>query len=881
MSARPPEPPVLDTRALTSALAQPNAIQHVRELLDGFDTELAAAFSPKHPIEPLVQARAAAVDALLRGIWQQVELPEHCALVAVGGFGRGELHPASDIDILILLSEAPSGTIEQRIERFLTMLWDIGLEVGHSVRTPDECRSEAEADVTIATALMESRLLIGNPECHAQMQALTSPDSIWPARDFFTAKMKEQRGRHRRFNDSAYRLEPNIKEGPGGLRDIQNIAWVTQRHFQSSSLSALASHGFLTEDEFQRLAEGRQLLWKIRFALHLLFGRREERLLFDAQLKLAKQFGYSDSDSNLAVEQFMQTYYRTVMELSRLNEMLLELFEEELFEQNGGEPEPLNERFQLRNGIIEICHDKVFEEQPSALLEIFHLLQQRTDIKGVSPSTIRCIRRDRHLIDDEFRQQPQHRELFMQILREPRGVTHEFRRMNRYGVLARYLPAFGQITGRMQFDLFHAYTVDEHTLMVLSNLRRFALPRYDEEFPVCSKIMQALPKPEIAYLAGLFHDIAKGRGGDHSELGAEDAEVFCLEHGLSNYDARLVAWLVRHHLLLSVTAQKKDIADPEVINTFAGTVGDHLHLDYLYLLTVADVRGTNPELWNSWKARLFRDLYEATHRALNQGLENPLDREELIKETKDEAIALLASQAVNTERVLDLWNSLNDEYFLQHVPGEIAWHTRSLLSANKQESILLDMRRENDDGGTSVFLAGRDDSSLFGQVTAALEQLGLTVVAARIVVIGPEQVIHTYTVLEADGSTIDDPQREQHILATLQQRLNADANSMRVQRRTPRQMRIFTTEPRISFSVVPNRERTAMEVVAQDMPGLLSRIGSCFDALDIRLQNAKIATIGERAEDVFFMTTSANAALTPEEEEQLRSLLEQKLAPNS
>ncbi|MEO1204312.1 MAG: [protein-PII] uridylyltransferase, partial [Pseudomonadota bacterium] len=456
------------------------------------------------------------------------------------------------------------------------------------------------------------------------MQAATAPDRIWPSDTFFAEKRKEQIARHRRYDDTGYNLEPNVKGSPGGLRDIQMVGWVAKRHFGCKTLAELVDHKFLTPGQRDRLLDGQAFLWRVRFALHTLTGRREDRILFDHQITLAKMLGYEDATYTLAVEQMMQRYYRTVMDLSRLNEILLQLFEEAILMDPDAAPQPLNDRFQVKNGYLQTVDDRVFERAPSALLEVFLLLQQHQKIRGVSAYTVGLIKRNLHRIDDEFRQNPRNHRLFLSILRAPEGVTHELRRMNRYGVLGLYLPSFGRIVGRMQYDLFHAYTVDEHTLVVVSNLRRFALSRFDHEFPLCSRIMQSFDKPEISYLSGLFHDIAKGRGGDHSELGAVDAEAFCLEHGMDREDAATVAWLVRHHLALSTIAQKQDIGDPDVINEFAAFVGDQRHLDYLYVLTIADVRGTNPKLWNSWKASLFRGLYQATSRALGHGLEHPV-----------------------------------------------------------------------------------------------------------------------------------------------------------------------------------------------------------------------------------------------------------------
>lgn len=868
---------LLDAAALAGA-----DVGALRRQVKDMLPRLSRAFEEGVDIDQLLRARALAVDELMRLAWQRHlgDDAGYFALVAVGGYGRAELAPASDIDITVLCPAPPDRAQASRLENFLAFLWDIGLEIGHSVRTIDDCASEAGADVTIATSLMDARLLAGELRLVNDMLAATGPSRSWPSAEFFRAKRREQEERHAKFDHTAHKLEPNVKEAPGGLRDIQMIGWVMQRHFGTPQLADLVTHGILTADEFQGLNDGRRFLARVRFALHLLYGRREERLLFDAQLKLARQFGYQDQGRNRAVEQFMQRYYRTVTELYRLNEMLLELLEEKILLEGGEPAEPFNARFQLRHGFIEITHPNVFRESPSALLEIFLLLQQNPQIKGVSPTTIRELRRARDLIDDDFRRDPANRELFMRILREPHGVTHELRRMNRYGILGRYIPAFGAITGRMQFDLFHAYTVDEHILFVVSNLRRFALPRFDHEYPDCSRIMQSLAKPEIAYLAGLFHDIAKGRGGDHSELGAVDAEQFCLEHGLSPYDARLVAWLVKHHLLLSVTAQKKDINDPEVIRTFAETVGDQLHLDYLYLLTVADVRGTNPTLWNSWKARLFRDLYEQTRTALRRGLETPIDKEELIDETKQAARARLLESGFDGARLDALWANFSDEYFLRHGEEEIAWHAE-LLADRAESSTLVRLRRDVTSGGATVFIAARDDGSLFGRATAVLDQLGLNILDARVVPVGAGHAMHTYIVLESDGTALDE-YRELRIVEALERKLNQAPSLLTVKRRVPRQVRMFDTPVEISFNRDPWNPRTVMEISASDRPGLLSEIGRAFAETGIRLQMAKVTTVGERAEDVFFITDDNGRPLDdPARQARLEALLRERLESNT
>ncbi len=848
-----------------------------RTALAAADENLKARFIAGESVVDLVHLRAAVVDQLLLHLWRMHagDFTESAALVAVGGYGRGELHPSSDVDIMVLLADEIDQGREHALSAFVTSLWDVGLEIGHSVRTVQQCFEEARADLTVATTLMEARLISGPATLFSEMQAVIGPDRIWPSQAFFADKRKEQIVRHHRYDDTAYNLEPNVKGSPGGLRDIQMIGWVAKRHFGVKTLDELVEHRFLTPGQVQRLNDGQAFLWRVRFALHTLTKRREDRLLFDHQINLAEMLGYENATYTLAVEQLMQRYYRTVMELSRLNEMLLQLFEEAILMNPNAAPEPLNERFQVKNGFLQTVSDKVFVNDPSALLELFLLSQQNPRVRGVSAYTIGLIKRNLHLIDEEFRQSPRNHRLFLDILRAPKGVTRELRRMNLYGVLGLYIPAFGRIVGRMQYDLFHAYTVDEHSLFVVSNLRRFALSRFDHEYPQCSRIMQALEKPEIAYLGGLFHDIAKGRGGDHSELGAVDAESFCLEHGMGQYDARAVAWLVRNHLVLSKTAQKNDIGDPDVINEFAALVGDQLHLDYLYVLTVADVRGTNPKLWNSWKASLFQDLYELTSRALRRGLENPIDREQLILETRDEARQLLSASGISGKRIDDAWRVFNDNYFLRHRTDEIVWHTKWLVESGTNSEVgLVDVRRQvNGDSLEAVLYTPKTQRS-FAHAAAVLDELGMTIMDARIVPIENGYSLDTFIFMELDKRVDIDQSRMDKIRRSLTRVLTSSDNSVaEVTRSAPRQVRMFTTKTSIDFNPDTTRGRTVMELVAADRPGLLSKVGKVFVDERIDIHAAKIMTIGERAEDVFYIGTESGMPIDEAAKQRLRAAL--------
>ena len=856
------------------------SVQGLRQLLADAGADQRAQFEAGAPIAELVRGRSALTDRIIIAAWRYCIADSATAvdLVAVGGYGRGELHPCSDIDLLILVAAAVDEETAAAISGFVTLLWDIGLEIGHSVRTLDECTREAEKDLTVVTTLMETRLLDGSGALFDGLAESIDSDRVWKSADFYRGKVEEQRARHSHYHDTAYNLEPNLKSSPGGLRDIQTIVWIARRHLGTTDLAELTRRGFLTEGQLRILVSGRDFLWRARFGLHILTGRREDRLLFDNQVRLAALLGYEDATFTLAVEQLMQRYYRTVMEISRLNEMLLQLFEEAILLDADTGTRSLDERFAERNGYLEAISEDVFQRDPSALLEIFLHLAKSPELKGVNARTIATIKQSLWLIDEEFRQNPRNHRLFLEILRSPTGVTRSLKRMNTYGVLGLYIPAFGRIVGRMQFDLFHAYTVDQHTLFVVENLRRLALGLWDDDVPNASQVMQDLQKPEIVYLAGLFHDIAKGRGGDHSELGAVDAESFCLEHGMTRYDARLVAWLVRNHLLLSMTAQKKDVNDPAVVNEFAETVGDQMHLNHLYVLTVADVRATNPKIWNSWKDTLFWELYSGTKRALRRGTAAPIDKEELILETKEQAEALLSADGVDDDVRRTLWSAFTDEYFLRHRPEEVHWHTAVLTTKPDDSRLIVDVSNSLVDGLTAVMVYAERSRHSYVRTTAVLDELGLNVVDARIVPLSDDQMLNTYWVLDAAGNRVADGSRLDELRTRVLSGLTEDDQPLRVNRRTPRQVRMFPIAPRVEIVDEPANSRTIVELTASDRPGLLLQVGRVFQQLNILLQNARVSTIGERAEDVFFVTNGRGEPLDPAEADALKQELEYALS---
>jgi [protein-PII] uridylyltransferase len=832
-------------------------------------------------IDELIYKRSDYMDQILKLVWQRFDWNENLrswrknrvALIAVGGYGRGELHPQSDIDLLILLERNSYDLHKQSIQNFLTLMWDIGLDVGHSVRSLNECQLQARADITIATTLMESRTIIGDDELREKMIAKTGPSKIWPSKRFFKAKWDEQKERHRKFDDTVYNLEPNVKGSPGGLRDIQTVMWIARRESSAVTLQDLFDRHMLTNSELKQLDEGRKYLWKVRYGLHLLSGRPDDRLSFEYQRKLADLFDYIDNDDLLAVEQFMRDYYRIVLGLQAINKLLLQHFDETIL--RIGEKvivKPLNSRFQIRNNYIEVTQDDVFKQYPPAMLELFVLAGNDEDIKEVSASTIRLITSQLYLINDEFRANPEATKLFIELLKSPHKLFTQLTRMKRYGVLGAYLPEFGHIIGQMQFDMFHIYTVDAHTLQVIRNMRRFRYRNNEQKFPVAAHIIPKLPKIELLYIAGLYHDIAKGRGGDHSYLGVQDVTKFCHLHQLSIWDTNLVRWLVENHLSMSGTAQRKDISDPEVIHEFALLVQDQVRLDYLYALTVADINATNPTLWNSWRASLLRQLYLETKRLLRRGLENYADKSEYINEAKSTALLRLKQHGVNEQDIQNLWDDIGEEYFIRESVGNIVLQTESILEHRRDQGsideplILVSdyFMRQGEEGATQIFIHCKNRHNLFALSAAALGQLGLNVLDARIFTSGSNYVYNTFMVLEADGQLVgENAIRIERITRLLREYLDDTEGSVKIaKRRTSQQLKQFNIPTEITMSRDAARSLTVLELVTLDRPGLLAIVAQIFVDMGLILQGAKITTLGERVEDIFNLTDVNNQPIS-------------------
>ena len=722
------------------------------------------ATGEREDVWTLLGERTAFIDHLLRELWQQTLGATDLGLYAVGGYGRGEMLPYSDLDVLIV------GTRPERyrdaIEHFVHALYDLGLDVGHSVRALKDIRSLAQSDQTVATSLFDRRPLQLNGAFEQTIDEALDPRKVWSAADFYAAKRDEQRARHKQYANADYELEPNIKESPGGLRDLQTAMWVFQRHFGTASPEALEAKQILTRQERDWLINGRRYLLWVRYGLHLVAGRKEDRLQFEHQRALARRLGYVDTNARLGVERFMQLYYRHVLTLREVNDIMLQAFEEQVVSVHArGRLEPINERFQLRNGYMEAVDESVFQTRPSALLEIFVLLAHRRDVNGVRADTIRAIRANLDQIDDRFRCDPTNTELFLKLLRSPHSIVAQLTRMRRYGVLARYLPEFGRVVGQMQHDLFHIYTVDAHTMEVLRNMRRFRLRAAAEQFPIAAHCVRNLPRIELLYIAGLYHDIGKGRGGDHSVLGAVDARAFCERHGLTAGDTELVSWLVEQHLLMSATAQRKDIYDPDVIHEFATQVKSERRLNYLYALTVADINATNPTLWNNWRATLMRQLYLETRRALRRGLEAPIDRKESIAETQSWARDRLAARAVPTSAIDAVWDMLGEDFFLRHTPREVAEITERMARHDIAGGALVFTRESAPQPGeaasTNLFVYSHDRPGIFATLVTLVDRANLSVYEAKLFTADDGRCCNQLILLDAEGQAIDPARFEQ------------------------------------------------------------------------------------------------------------------------
>ncbi|MBV2216058.1 MAG: [protein-PII] uridylyltransferase [Diaphorobacter sp.] len=859
MPSIPPCPP-----ATAPDLAQLHALRDAyRQDKAALLATLRAPGASTRGVRSLLHRLSSLTDGLLCRLWDRAQLPEGMALVAVGGYGRAQLFPYSDVDVLLLLPDGMSVAAGHAgaapctpIETFIGSCWDAGLEVGSSVRSVAECLSEAAADVTVQTSLLEARLLCGNAALFDTFRQRY--DAQMDPRAFLVAKTLEMRQRHTKYENTPYALEPNCKESPGGLRDLQLIQWVARAAGLGRNWRELAASGLATPFEVQQIERNEALLFLIRARLHALAGRREDRLVFDLQTAVAETFGYRSTAPDgqrlamRASETLMRRYYWAAKAVSQLCQILLLGIEERL-NPSTHELRPINPRFFEKAGMIEVASDDLYEREPHAVLETFLLYETTVGLKDLSARTLRALYNARGVMDSEFRRDPANRALFMQILQQPAGITHAMRLMNQTSVLGRYLWPFRRIVGQMQHDLFHVYTVDQHILMVLRNVRRFFMAEHAHEYPSCSQLAAGWDKPWILYIAALFHDIGKGRGGDHSQIGAQEVRRFCRQHaahGITREDARLIEFLVAEHLTMSQVAQKQDLSDPDVIAAFARRVGNERYLTALYLLTVADIRGTSPKVWNAWKGKLLEDLYHATLRTL--GGRAP-DAAAEIEARKREALVLLALASQPHEAHKKLWDTLDVSYFMRHEAADIAWHTRHLSRHVGVGKPVVRARQSLAGEGLQVLVYAPDQSDLFMRICGYFDRAGFSILDARVHTANNGHALDTFQVV---ASSQPGAYRELiHMVENDLLRAIEDPRPLPepTRKRVSRRVKSFPIAPRVMLRPDEKAQRWLISISASDRAGLLYLVARVLSRHGLSVQLAKVSTLGERVEDVFLV----------------------------
>ncbi|QLB13194.1 UTP--GlnB (protein PII) uridylyltransferase GlnD [Bisgaardia hudsonensis] len=851
-----------------------SSIKCQKQQLKQFELETFNQFS----VYKLILNRSQFCDDLLIHLWQAFKLDQYrdLSLIAVGGYGRQEMFPLSDLDFLILSQEKISPEIEEKIHQFVQFLWDCGFDVGHSVRTLIECEQEGRNDITIATNLLESRYLIGNQKNYQKLTALLGQADFWAIKDFFNAKITEKKARYQRYNNTSYNLEPDIKHSPGGLRDLHLLYWLALRKTGAKNLETILNSGFICTEEYQALQASQSILFKVRFALHLLLKRYDNRLLFDRQLKVSELLGYQ-GEGNQPVEKMMRTFFQALQSISVLSEIIIQDYESAfLTKRVNTESIALDKHFILTDNKIYAKTD-CFTQQPNSILELFYYLTQYSNAE-IHSDTLRKL----YIAVEQFQgylsEQAIAREIFLKILAQPNAIKRAFSLMHKYGVLSIYLPQWRGIKGLMQFDLFHSYTVDEHTLRVMLKLESFLDEESQITHPLCSNIFSQLSDRTLLYIVALFHDIAKGRGGDHAKLGAEDVVIFAQQHGFDRREIKTMEWLVREHLLMSITAQRRDIQDPEVIMAFTEKVENKVRLDYLICLTVADICATNTTLWNSWKRALLTNLYQYTEQQFQYGIENLLNIQETLEQNKKQSLNILNQNKQLTEtQIQALWQRFPEDYFLRNNPQKIAWHTELLSELNSPCLVKVSNRFSN--GGTEIFIYCQDQTNLFYKVVAAIGKKKFSIHDAQIITSETGMVFDSFIITELDGSLVKF-ERRRELEKALTQVLSLPNKTSINKINTlsfNKKLQHFNVKTEIKFLNTEKQDQTEIEIIALDKSGLLAEISAIFNELNLNILSAKITTTGEKAEDFFILTNHQNQALTNDEREILKRKILEKI----
>lgn len=823
-------------------------------------------------VNELVCARTEFIDELLLKLWEQFNFKKfpNLALVAVGGYGRADLQPHSDIDILFVNDGQLPEELNNIIPNFTSLVWDLKLDLGQSVRTLEECITEGKKDVTIATNLIEARFIVGNQNTFAKLTKAVNSDEFWPSDVFYQAKLQEQNDRHHSYKDTVYMLEPDIKNNPGGLRDIQTILWIAHKKLGITTLKEMLTHNLLTRLEYYELQECQDFLWRIRFALHISINKPDNRLTFDRQQKVANLLGYL-GEGNTPVETLMRRFYQTMHRVRELNEIVMQLLEEAIHPNKIKNGVMFNSHFIIRGSLIDVVDPELFIKEPQTILELFLILTEQTQLTGIYVQCIRLLRNARRSINYYLDEKIECREIFKKLIKNPRALSVALPTMHEHHIIALYMPHWQEIIGLMQFDMFHTYTVDEHTMRVLKNIYEFTQYR-NPNFTLYRQIYAQIDKPELLFIAAIFHDIAKGRGGHHAELGAPDAMYFCQLHNYNRYESRLVAWVVRNHLYMSMIAQRRDISDPEVVTEFAKKVGDETFLNYLYCLSVADICATNDTEWNGYKDSLFRTLYFSARDALRKGLESPPDLRLHVRENQQRALEILTRIGMSPISVFRVWSDFKLEYFIRYSAEQISWHTQNIINHNGSNTPLILFGQNNTTNGSELFIYTKDIPGLFARVTSVLGDKNLNVLASIISNTNNNYALDTFAFIERNGGQVSF-ERLANLRKAITIALTNPEYKMPKLKPLPAKLKQFKHPTIVTFLLDKDKKGTSLEISTLDIPGLLAKIGQVFQSNDLVIHAAKITTTGERADDFFLLTDSKGTPLTEDMKVTLREQL--------